>query len=129
MEKKRNIIQVYAIIVNVVAIITFIIASTSLISAVIDRSDPLYAGYSQIDLSSLDKYKMDVLKSTAKDAAYIPTDEAILDMYEAAKADKIRKVMHDSYRTMMVSGIVVGFCVVLFAFHWWIAKRYNNSKD
>ena len=53
MEKKRSIIQVYAIIVNVVAIITFIISLTSLISAVIDRSAPLYVGgYNQTDLSS-----------------------------------------------------------------------------
>ena len=128
MERKRKIIQVYAIIVNIVAVITFIIASTSLISAVIDRNEPLYAGYSQIDLSSFSKYKLDVLKSTTKDAAYIPTDEAIREMYDAAKADKINKVLHDSYRTMVVSSIVVGFCIVLFGFHWWILRRYENSE-
>ena len=128
MEKKRNIIQVYAIIVNVVAIITFLIASTSLFSALIDRGDPLYAGYSQIDLSSFDKYKLDVMKATAKDAAYIPTDAEIKGMYEAAKSDKINKVMHDSYRTIVVSGIIVAICLLLFGFHWWVAKKYNKAS-
>ena len=108
MEKKENIIKVYAIIVNVVAIITFIIAATSLISAVIDRSDPLYAGYTQADLSSFEKYKMDVLKSTQKDDAYIPTDEQIKDMFEAAKTDRINKVQHQSFRTIVVSSVIIG---------------------
>ena len=128
MEKKRNIIQVYAIIVNVVAVITFIIAATSFISAVIDRSDPLYGGYSQIDLSSFEKYKMDVLKSTTKEDAYIPSDEAIRDMYDAAKADKINKVMHQSFRTMVVSGVIIAIAAILFGSHWWIARRYEKVK-
>ena len=128
MEKKRNIIQVYAIIVNVVAVITFIIAATSFISAVIDRSDPLYGGFSQIDLSSFEKYKMDVLKSTTNDAAYIPSDEAIRDMYDAAKADKINKVMHQSFRTMVVSGVVIGIAVILFGSHWWVARKYEKVE-
>ena len=97
MEKKRNIIQVYAIIVNVVAIITFIIAITSHISALIDRNDPLYASYSKVDLSSFEKYKMDVLKSTRKDDAFIPTDEQIRDMFDAAKTDRVNKVQHSHF--------------------------------
>jgi hypothetical protein len=126
MEKKRNIIQVYAIIVNVVAVITFIIAATSFISAIIDRSDPLYGGYSQVDLSSFEKYKMDVLKSTTKEDAYIPGDDDIRDMYDAAKADMINKVMHQSFRTMVVSGVVIAIAIILFGTHWWIARKYDK---
>lgn len=126
MEKKRKIIQVYAVIVNVVAIITFIISATSLISAVIDRNDPLYAGYNnKADLSSFEKYKLDVLSSTSKDAAFIPTDEAIQDMYEAAKADKISKVNHSTFRSIMVSSVIMGFCLFLFGIHWWLFKKYS----
>ena len=125
MEKKRRIIQVYAIIVNVVAVITFLISSTSFISSMIDRTNPLYGGYSQVDLSSFEKYKMDVLKSTTKEAAYIPTDKEIKDMYESAKTDKINKVMHNSFRDMIVSGVVVFVAVILFGFHWWLMKKYE----
>jgi hypothetical protein len=128
MEKKRNVIQVYAIIVNVVAVITFIIAATSFISAVIDRNDPLYGGYSQIDLSSFEKYKMDVLKTTTKDAVFIPTDEAIREMYDAAKTDKVNKVMHESFRTIIVSGVVIGIAIILFGCHWWLARKYDRKE-
>ena len=126
MEKKRKIIQVYAVIVNIVAVITFIIAATNLISAIIDRSDPLYSNhYNQVDLSSFDKYKLDVLSSTKEDAAFIPTDESIREMYEAAKADKIRKVNHITFRTIMVSSVIMVFCLFLFAIHWWLIKKYG----
>ena len=128
MEKKRKAIQVYAIIVNVVAVITFIIATTGLITALIDRSDPLYGGYSQIDLSSFEKYKMDVLKTTTKDAAYIPSDKEIRGMYDAAKTDKINKVMHDSFRSMIVSGVVIAIAVILFGFHWMITRKYDKME-
>ena len=127
MEKKRNIIQVYAIIVNVVAIITFIIALSSFVSALIDKSDPLYtSSYNETDLSSFEKYKLDVLSNTEKDASYIPDDESIRSMYDDAKQEKVNKVNHSSFRTMMVSGLVIVFCIILFAFHWWLAKKYSN---
>ena len=126
MEKKRKIIQVYAVIVNVIAIITIIISATSLISAVIDRNDPMYAGYNNnADLSSFDKYKLDVLSSTQKDAAFIPSDEEIQDMYEAAKEYWINKINHETFRTITVSSVIIGLCIILFAFHWWLAKKYG----
>ena len=128
MEKKRNIIQVYAVIVNVVVIITIIISLTGLISAMIDRNAPLYAGWDQQDLSSFEKYKFEVLKSTAEDAAYIPSNEMIRDMYESAKQERINKVMHRTYRDIIVSSVVIGICVILLAFHWWLIRKYDKMK-
>lgn len=128
MEKKRKTIQVYAIIVNVVAIVTFLISTTSLLSAVIDRNDPLYAGYSNIDLSSFEKYKMDVLKSTEKGDAYIPTDQVIKDMYAAAKEDKIKRMNHQTFRTIMVSSVAITVAIFLFLFHWNLAKKYDSVE-
>lgn len=126
MEKKRKIIQVYAVIVNIVAIITIIISATSLISAIIDRNDPLYAGYNNnADLSSFEKYKLDVLSSTKEDAAFIPTDETIMEMYEAAKTDWINRINHQTYRTIIVSTVIIVFSIVLFGFHWWLVKKYG----
>lgn len=128
MEKKKSIIQVYAIVVNIVAIIAFIISITSLVSAVIDRSDPLYVGgYNQTDLSSFDKYKLDVLNSTEKDDTFIPDDEMIRNMYEDAKTDRINKVKHQSFRSIMVSSLVILLSVILFAFHWWLVKKYSTG--
>jgi hypothetical protein len=125
MEKKRKIIQVYAIIVNVVVLITFIIATTNLVSALIDRNDPIYAGNNKVDLSSFEKYKLDVLSSTQENAAYIPTDETIFEMYDSAKTDRINRVNHQTFRTFMVSSVILGLCIILFGFHWWLAKKYG----
>ena len=127
MEKKRKPIQIYAMIVNIVAIIAFLIAGSSAVSALIDRGNPLYAGYAQVDLSSFDKYKLDVLKSTAKEAAYIPSDEEISKMYEAAKQDKINRVMHQSYRNLIVSSLTIFVAILLFGSHWWLMKKYDEG--
>ena len=125
MEKKRKIIQVYAIVVNVVLIITFIISLTGLIAALIDRNAPLYAGYNQEDLSSFDKYKLEVLKSTKKDDAYIPDDETIRGMFEDAREERINQAMHRSFRDLMVSSVVIGICFILFGFHWWLFRKFD----
>ena len=126
MEKKRKPIQIYAMLVNVVAIIAFLIAGTSVVASLIDRGNPIYAGYSQVDLSSFDKYKMDVLQSTTKEAAYIPTDEEISNMFEAAKQDKVNQVMHRTYRDIIVSVITIIVSVLLFGSHWWLMKKHEE---
>lgn len=125
MEKKRNFLQVYAIIVNVVAIITFIISLSTLVSALIDRSDPLYVEtFSKVDLSSFEKYKLDVLNTTESTNTYIPDDDTIHKMYEDAKTEKINKVKHQSFRSIMVSSLIISIAALLFIFHWWLAKKY-----
>ena len=128
MEKKRRTIQIYAMLVNVVAIIAFLIAATAVVSSVIDRGNPLYAGWSQIDLSSFDKYKLDVLKATTKDATFIPTDEEIKNMYEAAKQDHINKIMHRTYRDIVVTIITIVVSLLLFGIHWWLMKKYSDQE-
>lgn len=127
MDKKRNIIQVYSIIVNVVAIVTFIISLSSLVSALIDKNAPLYtSSYNEADLSSFEKYKLDVLSTTSKDAAYIPDDDNIRKMYEDAKEEKINKVNHQSFRNIVVSSLIIFFCLILFSFHWWLMRKYSR---
>ena len=123
MEKKHNIIQIYATIVCIVTVITFIISVSSLVSALIDRGDPLYAGRSELNLSSFENFKMNALKSTQKDQAYIPDDQTIHEMFEAAKADKIKSVQHRTYRDIIVSGLITAICIVLFGAHWWLLRK------
>ena len=130
MEKKRKVIQVYAIIVCIVAIITFIICMAILVSAVIDRGDPIYAGFSQKpELSSFENYKMEVMKSIEKDQAYIPDDQTIKKMYEAAKDEKINKVLHNSKSDIIVTGLLIIFCIILFITHWWMLKKHGKDEE
>ncbi len=127
MEKKRKAIQVYSIIVCIVAIITFIISLAILVSAVIDRDDPIYSGYSKVDLSSFQNYKMEVMKSVDKEQAYIPDDQTIKEMYEAAKDDKINKVLHNSKSNIIVTSMLILFCIILFFTHWRMIRKYSSD--
>ncbi len=127
MEKRQKIIQVYAVIICIVTVITVIISTSSLVSAVIDRSNPLHSGSYELKLTSFENFKMDALKSSQKDQAYIPDDEALLVMYDAAKADKIRSVQHRSYRTIIVSCLIIGICVILFGSHWWLLRKMGKA--
>ena len=127
MEKKHKIMQVYAVIICVVTVITFLISVSAIVSAMMDRSDPLHAWRSEVKLSSLENFKMDVLKSTQKDQAYVPDDATILKMYESAKNDKILNVQHQSTTTITVSGIVIVICLVLFGTHWVLLRKMTRQ--
>lgn len=127
MEKKHKVIQVYGIIVCIVSVITFIICVSILVTAIIDRSDPLLSGYSQQDLSSFESYKVQVLKSIKVDQAYIPDDDAIKQMYEAAINDKIKKVLHNTKSSIIVTGLLILICLILFITHWRIIKKYSSA--
>ena len=130
MEKKRKVIQVYAIIVCIVAIITTIICIAILVSAIIDRGDPIYSGYSQnTELSSFENYKMGVMKSIEKDQAYIPDDQTIKQMYESAKDEKINKVLHDTKNNIIVTSMLILFCIILFFTHWWMIKKQGKDEE
>jgi len=128
MERKKTVLQTYAMVVKVVAIIAFMISLASLISAIIDRNNPLYAGYSNVDLSSYEKYKLDVLKSVKDDDTYIPADSTITKMYEAARTEKINKVNFESYRSIMVSTVVILISIILFLTHWFISRSHPELQ-
>jgi hypothetical protein len=128
MEKKQKIIQVYAVIICVIAVITVLISLSSLVSAIIDRDDPLHAQMYEVNLTSFENFKMDALKSTKKDQAYIPDDKTLRNMYEDAKADKINLVKHHTYRTIIVSSLIISISIILFATHWWIIRKIGKEK-
>jgi hypothetical protein len=124
MERKRNTLQVYAMLVNVVSVIAFLIALTGFISAIIDRQTPLLVTmYSQVDLSSFEKYKLDVTKGIGETSSYIPTDDELKSMYEAARQEKIDRVLHNSFKSLLISSTVILISIVLFVIHWIILWR------
>jgi hypothetical protein len=123
MEKKTKIPQVYGYAVCIVAIITVLISVTTLINSVIDASDPLYAWGDDQRLSSFENFKVDALKSGKDEASYVPNDETLRVMYEDAKNHKIRRVKHQTTKSMIVSSILIVISVTLFIIHWrWMRK-------
>lgn len=135
MEKSTKIIQIYGYTICLVAVITFIIAAVSLFNAVIDRSEPLHAGWSQPgtpSLASFENYKMDILTANAKNgdkqsSNFVPDDKTLRLMYEAAKNDKIQKNLHNSNKDLLVSSIMIIIAISIFLTHWlWMKKKVNS---
>ena len=130
MEKKRKPLQIYAILICVVAVVTLLINVSVIVTSAIDKGNPLMANsYSQSDLASLSIYKMGIMEQVQKDQAYIPSDDEIKEMYEAAKTDAINKVMHRSNRSIMVNSIVGVIALILFITHWLLMKKIERSED
>lgn len=137
MEKSQKIgAQIYGYTVCLVAVITFLLSVTAFVNAIIDLGDPIHSGWNAVgspSLASYENYKMDVLKSSQKteDAAkssYVPDEQTLRAMYEAAKNDKILSVRHSSNRSMIISGILIFICVVLFVTHWrWMQKSTRQE--
>jgi hypothetical protein len=70
---------------------------------------------------------MDMLKSAqsgdATQASYIPNDETLRAMFEAAKDDKIQATRHRSNQNMIIGGLLIIICAILFVTHWrWMQK-------
>ena len=129
MEKKRKLLQVYALIVCIVAIITFIICVSVLVSSIMERSDPLLSGYSKYDLSSYENFKMDKLSAFKEGQAYFPTEQELKSAYEAAKEEKINRVLHNTMTAIVVTSILIIISIILFFTHWWMIKNYGKSDD
>lgn len=129
MERKRKVLQVYALIVCILAIITFIICISVLVSSIMERSDPLLSGYSKYDLSSFESYKMDRLSAFKESQTYTTTDEKLKGAYEDAKKEKINKVLHSTMTAIVVSSILIAISIILFFTHWWMIKKFSKESD
>jgi hypothetical protein len=74
---------------------------------------------------------MDILKSSKSDdqktgTNYIPDDQTLRSMYEAAKTDRINQANHSSIRTIVVSSLIILISIVLFITHWLWMRRLSK---
>jgi hypothetical protein len=137
MEKQHRMAQIYGYTVCLVAVIAFIICVAGIIPAIMDLSDPMHAGGVFIpggtpSLASFENYKMDILKNSKSDeqktgSNWIPEDQVLHSMYEAAKTDRITQANHSSVRTIVVDSLIILICIVLFAFHWIWMRRLTKT--
>jgi hypothetical protein len=132
MEKSQKVgAQIYAYSVCIVAVITFLISVTTVVNAFIDLQDPIHVfGWAPggPSLASYENYKMDILKSSQKgdesgQTSYVPDDQTLRAMYEAARADRIQSVKHQSNKSIIVGSLLIFICIILFVTHWrWVRK-------
>ncbi len=135
-DKPHKIAQLYGYAVCLVTVITFLISVSSMVGALFDLSNPLHAGWYQgPNLASFETYKMDQLRSPRHGdeqsaPGYVPDDETLRTMYEAARADRIERVGFQARRTLTSHGLLLIVCVTLFVGHWvWIRNRVRFEKQ
>jgi len=129
MEKRSKAPMIYGYAVCLVAVITFLIAVASVIYAVMDLSDPLYAAtnYNKASIASYENYKMDMLKEQGDKENWVPDEVTLKGMYQAEKDDRVRRVRHDSMRNLYIHGTLIIICIVLFITHWRWMRRLNKA--
>jgi len=136
MEKTLRVSQIYGYLVCLIAVVTFLISITQLVNSLIDLSDPIHAGWTSDkapSLASFQNYKMDILKSATNSdvstqAAYVPDDKTLHEMYQSAIDDKIGLERHRALRTIIFSGLLVVICIALFVTHWrWMQKLSHQE--
>ena len=138
MEKSTRIVsQVYGYAICLVAVITFLISTGGLINAIIDLGDPLHSGFpfqNSPSLASYENYKLDVMKSYQKESetskqSYVPTEETLKLMYDAAKNDKIQSSRHQSHKSILINSFLIIICTSLFIVHWsWMRKIAKSAS-
>lgn len=131
MEKPNIISKIYGYAVCLVTVITFLICVSDLVNAIIDRGDPLHAGFygsNQQALASYEIYKVETLKSFKSEsdpakATLVPDEKTMHAMYDAARQDKITAEMHRINKSMLVDTLLIVVCIILFITHWrWLRK-------
>ena len=120
-------LQVYAIIICVIAIITMLITLSNLVVGYIDKNDPMRSGWQNDQLASYETFKLETMKGIDESQVYIPDDEAIEEMYEAAKAEKLAKLEHRIHRDLVVNRLILMVAIVLFIIHWILFKKVGKS--
>ncbi|MDP4210610.1 MAG: hypothetical protein Q8928_17510 [Bacteroidota bacterium] len=135
MEKLHKIgVQIYGYAICLVSVVTFLISASVLTNALIDRSDPIHAGWNNgPSLASFENYKQDILKSAPKNAdntkvSYIPDDKTLHAMYEAARNDKIQSSKFQATKNMATGAILIIISLALFITHWrWMQNIIKSA--
>jgi hypothetical protein len=140
MAKSHKVAQLYGYAVCLAAVITFLISIAALVGAVFDLSDPLHAGggwmggdFLEPKLASFETYKMSVLNPVWKTedsqkVQYVPDDETLHKMYDAARANKIQSTRLQAHKQIAVKGILIVTCIALFATHWIWVRRFTKME-
>jgi hypothetical protein len=133
MEKSNRFTHIYGYIICMVSVVTFLISLTNFVNALVDKTDPLHAGYSANNLASFETYKLDLMKSMqSKEGSVqsaLPDDKSLRVIYQTARQDKIDQVVFMSNRAIIVCSLLMVICIVLFITHWRIARKSIRAAE
>jgi len=129
--------QVYGYGVCAIAVITFLICTSVIVSNAFDLANPVQAGYViESSVSSFEAYKAtyqrDQQRGGGPAAAEVRPDTlseaTLLKRYEAVRADRIGRVRFQAWKAITTSGLLLVLAVVLFLVHWRWARKGAASE-
>ncbi|OYW20681.1 MAG: hypothetical protein B7Z54_00420 [Sphingobacteriales bacterium 12-47-4] len=138
MERSNRITAlIYSYAVCLVAIITFLFSSLTLVNSLIDRQDLMRSGWTPAgspSLASFENYKMDVAAKLQRDdslfrARFFPTEKEMRAMFDSAKEDKYLSNKHSNNKNLLIGVVLVIISSLLFATHWAWAKKLTRQSE
>lgn len=138
-EKPNKISQWYGYMVCLIAVVVFLFSLTGLINALFDLRDPIHGGsgffaFPQVNLSSFENFKVDKLaqlqinESGESEPLYVPSDEELQAMYQAAREDQITNIVNRAYRMITIDIIMIIVAAGLFVWHWkWLSRMREQA--
>jgi len=134
-EKQPNrIAQLYGYTVCLVAILTSLISTISILNAAFDRANPLQSEYSfGPTLTSFEAYRATYPRELSPLIAGSPpapdtvSEATLRQRYAALAADKRTTTRYRTTKTMTTSSILLVIAITLFAMHWRWVRRLNGT--
>ena len=130
----HKIAQIYGYAVCLIAVITFLIAVTTVIEALFDLNNPQHAGfYRGPNIASFEAYRLDQHRSpkpvhAPADPVDVADDETLRAVYETAKVDDMERVKYQAWRQLTTHGLLLIVCITLFVGHFvWVRNRVRSD--
>ncbi len=131
MDRSNRVAQLYGYTVCLVAVIVALSSTASLLSAVIDRANPLQSEYSYgASLSSFEAYRATYHRDRTSMGGVEPMRldtlaEAVLRVrYDALVGDRRAATAYRTSKTFVGSGVMIALALALFGWHWrWLRKH------
>lgn len=135
MERNNKIPQLYGYAVCLICVITVLISSSNIVSALFDLADPVRSNRNPMatgmPITSFSAYKrahsmrapnVRPMAGTAAPAA--TTDGELLQMYRDDRAEHVGSVRYQSMRSLVSGLLMILLAAALFLTHWkWLRRQ------
>lgn len=134
MDRSNRIAQLYGYTVCLVAVMVVLSSTASLLSAAIDRANPLQTEYSYgASLSSLEAYRATYQRDRTSMGGVEPArmdtlpDAVLRSRYEALVADRLATTTYRTTKEFVSGGVMFVLAMALFGWHWRWLRRPSAS--
>ncbi|HJU64520.1 MAG TPA: hypothetical protein VJ596_02535 [Gemmatimonadaceae bacterium] len=126
--------QWYGYTVCLVAVITLLFSMNSFVNGVFRLTDPARGGDRfGASLSSFEAYRATAdrrpMSAPGTDTGRTQSESELRAQYEVVRNDQIAQNRFEAQRTLVTSGILILFAVLLFVWHWrWLRSLTDGDS-